>query len=73
MLEDARVLQPLWCCIRSTPHGFIDILIHRFCAVKLHDSCGVSVLVVSVYMPAQSYSFCFDEYLSTIGELEGFL
>ena len=26
-------------------------------------------------MPAQSHSFCFDElgYLSTIGELEGFL
>ncbi len=25
---------------------------NRFCAVKLHDSCGVSVLVVCVYMPA---------------------
>ena len=45
---------------------------NHFCAVKLHDSCGVSVLVVCVYMPAQSHSFCFDEYLSTIGELEGF-
>ena len=46
---------------------------NRFCAVKLHDSSGVFVLVVCVYMSAQSHSFCFDEYLSTIGELEGFL
>jgi len=46
---------------------------NRFCAVKLHDSCGFSVLVVCVNMPAQSHSFCFDEYFGTIGELEGFL
>jgi len=46
---------------------------NRFCAVKLHDSCGFSVLVVCVNMPAQSRSFCFDhfdEYFGTIGELE---
>ena len=45
----------------------------RFCAVKLHDSFGSSVLVVFVYTPAQSHSFCFDDYLGRIGELEGLL
>ena len=44
----------------------------RFCAIKLYDSCGISVLVC-VYMPSQSHSLCFDEYLGTLGELEGFL
>jgi len=46
---------------------------NRFCALKLRGSCGLSVLVVCVYMPAQSHSLCFDEYLGTIGELEGLL
>ena len=58
--------QSLFSCI--TPL-FCDS--NHFCAVKVHDSFGSSVLVICVYMPAQLHSFCFDEYFGTIGELEG--
>ena len=44
----------------------------RFCAVKLCDSSGISVLLVCVYMPCQSSLLYFHEYLGTLGEL-GFL
>ena len=37
----------------------------RFCGVKLCDSL--------VYMPAQCSSTSTDEYLNTLGELEGFI
>ena len=43
----------------------------RFCGVKLCDSSGLSFLIVCVYMPAQCSSTSTDEYLNTLGELEG--
>ena len=45
----------------------------RFCGVKLCDSSGLSFLIVCVYMPAQCSSTSTDEYLNTLGELEGFI
>lgn len=43
----------------------------RFCAIKIIDSSGSSVLLVSVYMPHRLSSF--DDYLIILGELEGFM
>ena len=46
---------------------------NRFCAVKLCDSSGLSVLIVCVYMPGVHNQNSFDTYLSVLGELAGFL
>ena len=43
-----------------------------FCALKMHNSSGLSVLLVSVnnIMPSEYGSSSFDDYLNTLGELE---
>ena len=46
---------------------------NRFCAIKLCDMSGLSVLLVNVYLPSESVASCFAEYLNTLGELEGFI
>ena len=45
----------------------------RFCAIKILDSTGLSLLMVSLYMPSECTPSAFNEYLNTLGELEGFL
>jgi TM2 domain-containing membrane protein YozV len=37
------------------------------------DSCGLSCLLICVYMPARSSSTASSEYLNTLGELQGFV
>ena len=37
------------------------------------DSSGLSVLLISLYMPAECQSSSFTEYLNTLGKLKGFL
>ena len=32
----------------------LDTCSDRFCAIKLHDSCGLSILMICVYMPQHS-------------------
>ena len=44
-----------------------------FCAVKILESTGLALLMVSLYIPADCASSAFNEYLNTLGELEGFL
>ena len=46
---------------------------NRFCAIKLCDISGSSILLVNVYLPSGSVVSCFSEYLNTLGELEGFI
>ena len=46
---------------------------NRFCAVKLCDLSGSSVLLISVYMPSDNTPTSFVNYLNTLGELEGFI
>ena len=46
---------------------------NRFCAIKLCDISGSSILLVNVYLPSESVASCFSEYLNTLGELEGFI
>ena len=46
---------------------------NRFCAVKLREFSGSSVLLVSVYLPSESVVSSFSDYLNTLGELEGFI
>ena len=46
---------------------------NRFCAVKLREFSGSSVLLVSVYLPSDSVVSSFSDYLNTLGELEGFI
>ena len=50
----------------------LDSCSSRFCGIKIHDSSGLSLLLVSVYMPSEIGS-SLNEYLSTLGELEGFI
>ena len=45
----------------------------RFCAIKLCDSSGLSVLIICVYIPGEHNQNPSDAYLSTLGELEGFI
>ena len=48
-------------------HALIDfVLLNR-------DISGSSILLVNVYLPSESVSSCFSEYLNTLGELEGFI
>ena len=51
----------------------LDSCSDRFCGVKLVDSCGLSLLLVSLYLPSECLPSSFNEYLNTLGELEGFL
>ena len=44
----------------------LDSCSDRFCAIKVCDSGGLSILMICVYMP-------FDSYLNTLGEVEGFI
>ena len=46
---------------------------NRFCAIRICDSSGLSLLLICVYMPALSVSSYYSEYLQTLGELEGFI
>ena len=43
---------------------------NRFCALKIQDISGTSILLVNVYMPSQSLP---ADYLDTLGVLEGFI
>ena len=43
---------------------------NRFCALKIQDNSGTSILLVNVYMPSQSSP---SDYLDTLGVLEGFI
>ena len=43
---------------------------NRFCALKIQDNSGTSILLVNVYMPSQS---SLSDYLDTLGVLEGFI
>ena len=45
----------------------------RFCAIKMLDSSGLSLLLISLYMPAECQPSSFTEYLNTLGELKGLL
>ena len=45
----------------------------RFCAIKLCDLSGSSILLVNVYLPSEGAASCYSEYLNTLGELEGFI
>ena len=44
-----------------------------FCHIKLCDLTGVSYLLISVYMPTDCGPASYDDYLNTLGELEGFI
>ena len=46
---------------------------NRFCAVRLQELSGSSVLLVYVYLPSEGAMFCFNDYLNILGELEGFI
>ena len=52
----------------------VDSCSDRFCAIKLCDSSGLSILIICVYMPGEHINQNpFDVYFSTLGELEGFI
>ena len=70
------------------PYGGYSILYHRnlascvvplescsnrFCGVRFRDSTGLSILLICVYMPSSSSSSLFNEYLNTLGELDGYI
>ena len=44
----------------------------RFCALKLCDVNGLSLLLICVHMPSDGGPSSFNDYLNTLGELEGF-
>ena len=46
---------------------------NHFCGVRFRDSTGLSMLLICVYMPSSSSSSLFNEYLNTLGELDGFI
>ena len=53
--------------------NFISRLVscsNRFCGVKFVDSCGLSCLLLCVYMPVGTAS---SEYLNTLGKLQCFM
>lgn len=61
---------------RKSLSPFITLLdsgSNRFCALKLCDSNGLSVLMICVYMPGEHTQDAFNAYLSVLGELEGFI
>ena len=43
---------------------------NRFCGIKVIDSNGSSILMISLYMPSECHQSYFTEYLNTLGELE---
>ena len=51
----------------------LDSCSDRFCAIKLHDSCGLSILMICVYMPGVNTVDAANTYFNTLGELEGFM
>ena len=76
------------CLITGRPYGGCSILYrkslspfitlldsgsNRFCALKLCDSNGLSVLMICVYMPGEHTQDAFNAYLNILGELEGFI
>ena len=46
---------------------------NRFCGIKVIDSNGSSILMISLYMPSECRQSYFTEYLNTLGELEGLI
>ena len=61
---------------RKSLASFISPLVscsNRFCGVKFVDSCGLSHLLLCVYLPARGSSTASSEYLNTLGELQGFI
>ena len=48
-------------------------MLKPFCAIKLYDSSGLSVLIVCVYMPGVHNKDSNVAYLDVLGELEGFV
>ena len=51
----------------------LDTFSDRFCSVKLCDSSGLSCLLICAYMPSESGQSSFGGYMTTLGELEGFI
>ena len=51
----------------------LDTFSDRFCSVKLCDSSGLSYLLVCAYMPSDSGQSSFGDYMTTLGEMEGFI
>ena len=46
---------------------------NRFCAIRLIDFCGVSYLLVCVYMPSDLHLSAYCDYIQILGELEVFI
>ena len=46
---------------------------NRFCGIRLIDSCGVSYLLVCVYMPSDLHLSAYCDYIQILGELEVFI
>ena len=76
------------CLLEGRPFGGCAILFHnkllpyitplvscsnRFCGLKITDSCGISYLFVSVYMPNSFQNTAISDYLSTLSKLQGFI
>ena len=52
----------------------LDSPSERFCAVRLQDNAGSTTLIVCVYLPfSDGSSESSNEFLVTLGELEGFI
>ena len=51
----------------------LDTYSDRFCAVKLHSSCGLSIVMICVYMPNDSSQHSSESFSHTLGEIEGFI
>ena len=52
----------------------LDSVSKRFCSVLLRDQCGTTTLLICVYLPHNDGSSAsHNEYLITLGELEGFI
>ena len=45
----------------------------RFCAIRMSDPSGSSTLLICVYLPSKSITSCYNEYINTLGEIEGFV
>ena len=46
---------------------------NRFCALKLQDKSGFSVLLINVYMPSSCQPSFLCNYLDILGAIEGFV
>ena len=51
----------------------LDTYSDRFCAVKLLSSCGLSIVMICVYMPNNSSQHSSESFSHILGEIEGFI